>query len=535
MCPQGGREAVTRKDVDLPMGQRIFRDTLRVSVASVAAQAVAFAAGAYIAAVFGATWQTDVFYLAFALPLFGANVIREAIKAVLVPVLVEVKVKTPDEVHAVVASALSAVTAIASAVALFFLVSGPWMLPRATTGLTPEGIRLLGQVLLELMPTLPLMCLAGVLSGLLNAYQHFRLPMIVPGVEATVKAVCVLALVRPMGIHSLALGSVLGALASLVLLWGWARRCGLTLNFSARLHPSLVKMGRLALFPLLGNTLLLLNPFVDRTVATRLPPGSITALNYAERINSLPHVLVGAGLFSVVLSYWSQMVSEEGPGRLGGTLQEGVVTLIYVLTPVAGLLFAFRQPLVRLILERGHFDATATSLTALALGYLALGLIPTYVVSLLTRAHLVMQDTRTPVLLGILNAGLNLVLDIALVGALALGGIALSTSLTLTIVAAANLWIIRRRVVAPPWRALVAPVSYALAVGLASTVVARLVYSAWQVTLGSRSLLGLVAGLGVSGSVGLVAFVGGSMLLGMQEPYRMLGWLRRTATIEKGA
>ena len=284
-------------------------------------------------------------------------------------------------------------------------------------------------------------------------------------------------------------------------------------------------MGQLALFPLLGNTLLLLNPFVDRTVATQLPAGAITALNYAERINSLPYVLVGAGLFSVILSHWSQMVAEEGPGQLGRALQEGLLTLAYVLAPVTAIFVVLRTPLVRLVLERGRFDAAATSLTALALGYLALGTIPSYAGTLLARGYLVLQDTRTPVLLGLLNAGLNLALDLALVGALGLGGIGLSTSLTLLIIAALSLALIRRRLPGPDWLPLLWPGLRIVLAGLATALVTHYAYLAAAGVLGDRTFLSLAAAVALAGLAGLAVFVASSLALGLQEPLKLLHWL----------
>ncbi|HOG45134.1 MAG TPA: lipid II flippase MurJ [Anaerolineae bacterium] len=508
------------------MGRRIVRDTLRVTLASAAAQVVIFVAAAYIAAVFGATWQTDAFNLAFTVPLFGANVVREAIKAVFVPVLVEIKVHRPGDIRAVVGSTLFAVAVVSCLAGLVLPAAASWALPLTAPGLTPQAARLTVTALWELAPVLPLMCLAGVLSGLLNSYQRFSLPMLVPGLEAALKAACVLLLASRLGIHSLALGNVLGAMASVAAMAVWARRQGLPLGFAPTLHPGLARMARLAAFPLCGNALLLLNPFVDRAVAARLAAGSITALNYAERINGLPYVLVGAGLFSVILSHWSQMVAEQGSEDLGRACREGLVTLVHALAPVAGVFFVLRYPLVRLALERGRFDAAASALTAVALGALALGILPSYVGLLLTRVYLVLQDTRTPMLLGMLNAGLNLALNLALVGPLGLKGIALSTTLTLTIVAAVSAWLVARRLQGVGWRSLASPLARSLLVGALCAAVVHLAYAGWQASVGDRMLSTLAAGLAVAGLAGGLAFVAGSLALRLLEPRRLLGWLR---------
>lgn len=517
------------------LGQRIARDTVRASAASIVGQGLSLLVAAYCAAVFGATVETDAYYLAYALPLFATNVVREAIKMVLVPVVVEIRVQHPAEVRPAVASALSAVTALSCALALLLALIMPLLLPHMAAQMPENGQRLALMLLWESLPSLPLMCLAGVLAGILNAHHRFAVPMLVPGAEAVVRALLVLLLTGTIGIHSLVLGNVIGAGAGVLWLWLEARRLGLQPGFAARMHPSLTKMTKLAVLPLLGNSLLLLNPFVDRAVATRLEAGSITALSYAERINTLPWALIGASLFTVILSYWSQMVAEDDQGRLGPALQDSLLALTYLMVPLTVLFVVLRYPLVRLILERGHFDARATAQTALALGYLALGLVPYYVNSLLARAYLALQDTRTPVLLGIANAALNLTLDLALVEPLAIGGIALSSSLTLATIATVSAALLRRRLVGWQTGHLLRPLGRITLAGLAAAAAGYGALRVWERLLSPATWPMLAGGLAVVTLAALVVFLLASLALRLEQPRQIWGWMQHPRVREERA
>src|SRR5689334_2603148 len=92
------------------LGRRIFRDTFNVSVVNGLGQVLVFLTAAYAAAIFGATWQTDALALALTIPMFTANVVREGVKSVLVPLLVELRVKGAAELGDVASSSVIAVT-----------------------------------------------------------------------------------------------------------------------------------------------------------------------------------------------------------------------------------------------------------------------------------------------------------------------------------------------------------------------------------------------------------------------------------------
>ena len=508
------------------LGRRIVRDTAGASLASIASQGLSLLIAAYCAAVFGATLETDAYNLAYALPLFAANVVREAIKMVFVPVLVEIRVRSPEEAGPAAASALTVVAALAAALALLVGLVAPLVLPRVAAQMPERGLRLALVLLWESLPALPLLCLTGVLSGLLNAYRRFSWPMLVVGVEALVRGAIVYALAGPLGIHGLALANVLAALSGVLWLWWGTWKEGLRPALTLRLHPALVKMGRLAWLPLVGNSLLLLNPFVDRAVATRLETGSVTALGYAERINSLPWALIGASLFTVILSHWSELVAKEGQNGLVHALRESLPALAFILAPLSMLFAVLRYPLVRLILERGHFTIRATEMTSLALGFMALGIVPYYIAGLLARAYLALQDTRTPVVLGIVNACLNLGLDLALVGPLGLGGIALSSALTLTIVAMLSGLVLGRRLKGLKFCSLAWPLLRILLAAMAGAAAAASCYGAWQRAIGDGGLLRLAAGLAAAGAAGLGAYVMAALALRLRQPKQLLGWLQ---------
>ncbi|RPI23934.1 MAG: hypothetical protein EHM70_21875, partial [Chloroflexota bacterium] len=114
-------------------------------------------------------------------------------------------------------------------------------------------------------------------------------------------------------------------------------------------------------------------------------------------------------------------------------------------------LILLRQPLIKLIYERGVFTSASTDLVAWALLWFAAGLVGHSLVEILARAFYALHDTKTPVIVGIIAMSLNIAFSIgfsALFERLNVpphGGLALANSLATGLEAIALLILMRRR------------------------------------------------------------------------------------------
>ncbi len=515
------------------LGRRIFRDTANVSIISTAGQLVAYLMSAYVAATFGADWRTDALGLALTIPMFTANVVREAVRSVLAPTLVELRVRgSPRLVH-VARQGLLVVTVGAVGLSLLLALATPTLTGWLGYRLSDAGQALLHQLSLELLPMLPFLCLSGALASILVAHHRFGLASTPAGVDAVVKIIVIAVWARSIGIHSQAWGNVLGALAGAIMLGLGVWRLGYLAAPSAPAEgdtPSGPGIGREMLYPLLGLSLLQLNPYVDRLMASPLQPGSVTALGYAERVAAIPYILFGAGFYGVILTHWSEVAASEGPAGLRRALRNAAAMVVFLLGPVVTLLVALRSDLVALLFQRGAFDAQATALTSTALAFLAVAILPNYLSLLVSRAFLALQDRRAPMWLGIGNAVCNIGLNWLLVGPLGLAGITLSTALTLTLVTAVGLVWLRRRLGALDMVSLVWP---SLCVGAAS-LACGLVAFVIRAAMTGQGFVALALRLGLGGGVGMLVYLALTWLLRVEEAAKVSFLVRSTLQARLG-
>ncbi|MFN8496551.1 MAG: lipid II flippase MurJ [Anaerolineae bacterium] len=296
---------------------------------------------------------------------------------------------------------------------------------------------------------------------------------------------------------------------------------GVAYGFLGRMAGSatdgLRRIGKQALLPLVGLSLLQINPFIDRTMASWLPPGSVTALNYAERITAIPYIVVGAGFFGVLLAHWSDVAAREGSDGLRRALRNATAMIIYTLSPIVVLMAVLRVPIVTVLLQRGAFDAEATALTASALGFLAIGVLPNYLSLLVSRAFLSAKDIVTPTWLGALNALLNVTLNFLLIGPLGLAGIALSTAATWTIVSVIGYVVLRRRLGPLDVRSLLGPTGI---IALAA-LLAALAALAVRTVIPAGGTLMLLVQIGLAGGAGLAVYAAVTLLARVEEAAKL--------------
>jgi putative peptidoglycan lipid II flippase len=166
-----------------------------------------------------------------------------------------------------------------------------------------------------------------------------------------------------------------------------------------------------------------------------------------------------------------------------------------------------RQPLITALYQRGEFTASSTELVAWALLWYAAGLVGHSIMEILTRAFYAQHDTRTPVVIGTVAMGFNVVFSLAFsawfarIGWLPLGGLALANSLATALEAVALFLVMRKRLNGIEGarigrgfaQAALAALGMSLALGLWIPATGNL--NRWIVALGGVAVGGIVYGL----------------------------------------
>ncbi len=414
----------------------MIRGILTVGGWTMASRVLGFARDMLIAAILGAGPVADAFFVALKLPnlfrrLFGEG----AFNAAFVPAFSGLLTaegrpaahRFAEETFAVMAFWLGALT-----------LAGEVCMPQIMTVLAP-GFAAIPQkfaLAVELsritFPYLLLICLAALVSGVLNGLDRFTAASASYVLFNVVSIACMLWLTPyvPTAGHALAWGITASGVVQFGLLLWALRRAGMGFRLPRpRLTPQIRVLLRRMLPGLIGAGVTQLNLAVDVIIASLLPAGTVSVLYYADRVQQLPLGVIGTAVGTALLPLLSRQVRGGEAEAALGTLNRAIEYALFLTLPAAVALIVSAWPVMSVLFGRGAFDAESVRLSSQSLAAYALGLPAFVLVKVLAPAFFARGDTATPVKIGVAAVGLNLAMNIAFMVPLQHIGPALATSL----------------------------------------------------------------------------------------------------------
>ncbi|MGE5264091.1 MAG: murein biosynthesis integral membrane protein MurJ [Acidobacteriota bacterium] len=431
----------------LPM-RRVLSFATITAAGLVLGQASGLLREVVVSAQFGLSAEIDAYKLAYLVPTLINNIIAgSAITMAVMPTLAKYLTAGDRYEFWYVASVITNIVLIITGALtlLGMLLAGP-IISILGMGMPLSTQALAAALLVIMMPTLLLGALLNMLMAALNSVDRFVGPALIflalnGGIIGTV-----ILLAPIIGIYSVALGFLIGALFQvLVQSFELKRERG---HYFARMdlhHPAVRQVG-IAFLPVTALAIVSqINILIDGAMAAALPTGSLGALTYGNTILGAFYS-VGISLGIAVFPSLSRMAMTNDLASVGRTIMMSLRVLIFILAPLTVLLLVFAVPVVGLLLGRGRFDANAVQMTAQALAMYAIGLISIAAVYILQRTFYALSDGKTPLVIGSAVVLLHILLNLLLIPSMAHGGIALSASLTTTLGVAMLIGFLARRV-----------------------------------------------------------------------------------------
>jgi putative peptidoglycan lipid II flippase len=285
-------------------------------------------------------------------------------------------------------------------------------------------------------PYLLLICLAALLSGVLNAMDRFVAPAAAPLLYNAFAIGSMFALVPflPSAGHALAIGVSLSGVAQLGLLYWAVRRSGMRLHVPRpRMTPRMRLLLRRMAPGLVGAGITQLSLAVDTVIGTYLPAKSVSFMYYADRINQLPLGVLGIAVGTALLPALSRQVSAGARDEALSSLNRAIEYAMLLTLPAAAALLIIADPILQVLFVGGKFTHADASLSAQALVAYAAGLPAFVLIKVLGPGFFARGDMSTPVRIGMGILGLNVALSLALMSPLKHVGPPLATTLAMTV------------------------------------------------------------------------------------------------------
>ncbi|MBI5687783.1 MAG: murein biosynthesis integral membrane protein MurJ [Verrucomicrobia bacterium] len=414
----------------------MIRSTGAVGVATMTSRVLGLAREMIFASFMGQGLEASAFFYAFTIPNLFRRLLGEgALSAAFVPLFAERLHKEGKEAAWRAANAVaSAVSVILVAIAVLFV--GGLLLALVVLDMS-AGNRLIVRLTATMFPYMVFICLAGLAMGVLNSMRHFFVPAFSPVLMNLVLIGSVFVLCPLFGttldaqVMGLAVGVLFGGVVQLAYqlpqLWreGW-RPCW-SLNWR---DENLRQVGKLLAPSVIGVVAYQINVIVARTLGFLVGDYVPAALNNADRLMELPLGVFSVSLATYMLPTLSSIAARGAMEEFRLEIGRALRFLMVVTVPATVGLIVLSEPIVRLLFERGRFDAASTWHCAYALEFTAVGLAFYSSTSILARGFYALKDTRTPMIVALCTMGANLVFSLCLMWPLKEGGLALANSLS---------------------------------------------------------------------------------------------------------
>jgi Uncharacterized membrane protein, putative virulence factor len=179
----------------------------------------------------------------------------------------------------------------------------------------------------------------------------------------------------------------------------------------------------------IGSYILQINSFVDKTLASRLPEGSVSALNYGMILITLITGLTVTVLVTMIYPKITKAYTLQDFDGFNYIIEKGTNIIAIITIPFSFGILVFSDEVVQIIYERGAFDPIATSLTSSAFFYYGIGLTFYALNELLSKVFYSMRNTRVPIVCSGISVIINIILNLMLISSMGHNGLAFATSI----------------------------------------------------------------------------------------------------------
>ncbi|ERG67720.1 murein biosynthesis integral membrane protein MurJ [Exiguobacterium chiriqhucha] len=293
------------------------------------------------------------------------------------------------------------------------------------------------------------MMMVNILTALLQYKNYYLVPALTGIVMNTVVIFSIYLSWFYQELMILSIGTLISMIAQLFLLTPLMKKISFKLNlYYEKNDQNLKEMIYLSIPVIIGVSVNEINVLVDRTIASSVAVGGISALNYANKLNGF---IYGIFVFSIATVLYPTIIKKINQGDQEGFLKSfreaTIGVLLFVLPATVGLM-VLSEPIIKLLYGRGAFDQEALTLTSSALFFYSFGIVGVSLRLIISRIYYALKDTKTPMLNATYGMIINIVLNIILSEYLGIGGLALATSIA-AIITTTLLFISLRKKIGP--------------------------------------------------------------------------------------
>ncbi|MBN2585639.1 murein biosynthesis integral membrane protein MurJ [Patescibacteria group bacterium] len=426
----------------------IFEATLVLAAASLISRVFGLVRDRTLFSHFGAGDVLDAYFAAFKIPDFIFNLlILGALSSAFIPIFTEyLKKEGKEEAWSVVNSLVNFGVVLLTGILLLLAIFAPYLTKIIAPGFVGDKHEMVTNLMRVMLLSPFFFGLSNLAGGILNSFKNFLVYAIAPILYNIGIILGVIYLVPRFGYMGLAYGVVLGAFLHMIIqlpgVFALGYRYRMRFNFR---HPALRRIATLMIPRTMGIAAQQVSVLVNTVIASTLAVGSVSVLNGADNLQSLPISIFGISFAVAVFPTLAEKYTLQKVGEFKDDFTKTLRQILYLILPMMLLYWLLRAQIVRLAFGAGQFSWEDTRFMVSTLAFFTFGMAAQALIPLLARSFYALQDTKTPFWTSVLTLVVNVAAALLLIPYLKVVGLALAVSLAATINALILFILLRRR------------------------------------------------------------------------------------------
>ena len=386
----------------------------------------------FMAYYYGASTTVDVFVASLNIPSVIFALFGTAITTSFIPLYSEIKEKKNEaEALKYTNNVLNILLLISGGITILGILFSDILVKVFVGGFSGEAYVMCNIFVKITMVTIMLTVVQYIYNGYLQSLGKFNQQSIMNVPYSIVLIGAIMLSYYQQNFYLLAIGAAIASFSQLVYLQFLIARTSFRYKLTLNVKDEYLRKMLFLVAPVFLSTAVnQLNNIVDRSLASRLVEGSISALNYSNKVNSIILEVIIMSITTIFYPTLSTLFAKNDENATDEFIVNYLISVAVIVIPIAFFTNFFAEEIIRILFGRGAFGEYEIKFTARVLRLIAFGLVGSAFRDVLNKIFYSMQDTVTPVKNGIVAIVVNIVLNFMLVVKYEYLGLAFATVLS---------------------------------------------------------------------------------------------------------
>ena len=400
-----------------------------------------------LAQTFGAGEITDAYLTALNIPVVLFDGISAALGTTFIPIYFKIKSsKGQEEVNKFTSNILNIVIIISLIFVLLGVIFAPYIVKIFAVGFKGDVFDLTVNYSKILIFSMVFIAINGLVSSYLVASGNVYISGSIT-IPFNIFVIIAIIFASVTESYVMVYGTLIAYIAQLLFQLPLLIKKGYKHRLTVNLRDENIRQILFLVIPVfIGSYINQINAVVNRTLASTLDSGSITALNYANKLNMFAVGVIAVAISTIMYPILSKLASEGNKKLFKINISKSINMIVIIMLPIMVVMTTFSTEIVKVLFEEGSFNSHDTYLTSTALFFYSIGILAYGLKELLAKSFYSLQDTKTPVRNATISVVINIVFSIILVNIMGIGGLALASSISATVTTMLLLISLRKKI-----------------------------------------------------------------------------------------